>query len=135
MRRYAVTLAGSVRPGVRQSTVIEVEASTTPQARLQTQRSHPGSTFTKILAIAVLAAKPLGPSTFPSDLCVQSPDGQKCRKHRPHPARALLNGIDSSAPCSHRTGAFSLCSSGFCTKPWIDVPQIRPWLAMQPYFN
>lgn len=58
MRRYAVTLAWSVRPGVRQSTVIEVEASTTLQARLQTQRSHPGSTVTKILAIAVPVRNP-----------------------------------------------------------------------------
>jgi hypothetical protein len=70
MRRYAVTVAGSVRPGVRQS-VIEVEASTNPSGPFANVKVSSG-------------------------------------KHRPPSARAPLNEVDSSAPCSHRTEHFSL---------------------------
>ena len=77
MRRYAVTLAWSVRPVVRQSTVIEVEASTTPSGPFANATVSSGKHRHQDPSDCRAGAKPLGPSTFPSDLCVQSPDGQK----------------------------------------------------------
>lgn len=133
MRRYAVTLAWSVRPRVRQSMVIG-RGLNNPSGPFANATVSSGKHGQQDPSDCRAGAKPLGLSTFPSNLCIQFPDGQKGVSTGLHLARALLDEVDSSAPCSHRTGAFTL-QFEVLHKTWIDVPQIRPWLVMQPHFN